>query len=191
MMRNELARFPAPHAYLKPDAQEQAQWAHWLRGESKARPIGICWRSGSLGGLRNLQYAPLQAWAAFIRELPGTPVSLQYDLRVEEIDALQQLSGRAILVPPKLDQKQEIDRTAGMISALDAVVSSPTSVSWIAAGLGVPTFKILYNTGWTALGSSHEPFAPSARCLVPKTGGDWADGFAKAAGALIAMPPRA
>ncbi len=92
-----------------------------------------------------------------------------------EIDALEQMSGRQILVPSGLDQKQEIDRTAAMIANLDAVISAPTSVAWISAGLGVPTLKILYNTSWTSLGRDYEPFAPAARCIMPKKSGDWAD----------------
>src|SRR5262249_33880821 len=148
---------------------------------------GVCWRSGALGGLRNLQYAPLEAWAEFIRCIPGTPVSLQYDAQQEEIAALQQMCGRAILVPPALDQKQEIDRTAALIASLDAVVSAPTSVSWISAGLGVPTFKILYNTSWTAFGCDYEPFAPAARCVMPDRSGNWPDAFKKAADAISGL----
>jgi ADP-heptose:LPS heptosyltransferase len=137
--------------------------------------------------LRNLQYAPLDAWAAFIRDLPGTLVSAQYDGHADELAALQTLSGRAVLAPPQLDQKQEIDRTAALIAGLDAVVTAPTSVAWIAAGLGVPTCKILYNNSWTSFGRDYEPFAPSARCMMPKQAGDWADAFAKAREALAVI----
>jgi hypothetical protein len=71
-----------------------------------------------------------------------------------------------------------------MIANLQAVVSAPTAVSWIAAGLGVRTFKILYNNSWTSFGQAHEPFAPSCRCMMPKTSGDWSDAFGQAAAAL-------
>jgi len=60
------------------------------------------------------------------------------------------------------------------------VVSAPTAVSWLAAGAGVKTLKILYDTSWTALGQDHEPFAPSCICVTPKSRGDWADAFAQA-----------
>ena len=33
--------------------------------------------------------------------------------------ALEELSGRKIFVPPGLDQKNELDRTCAMLSALD------------------------------------------------------------------------
>ena len=68
LMRHAISDFPAPHSYLTHDAREQAQWVAWLRAQSEGPFVGLCWRSGSLGGLRNLQYAPLEAWAAFIRD---------------------------------------------------------------------------------------------------------------------------
>lgn len=179
LLRSELSAFPDPHAFLKADAVETARWMQWLKAQGPGPHVGLCWRSGKVGGLRAAQYAPLDAWAAFIRECDATPVSLQYDAQASELVTLQRLSGRAILVPPELDQKQEIDRTAAMIAALDAVVSAPTAVSWMAAGLGVPTFKILYNNSWTSFGESYEPFAPSCRCMMPKTSGDWGDAFAQ------------
>ena len=190
LMRTRLADFPAPLFYLAPDAHERETWTRWLHANATGPFIGLCWRSGSVGGLRNRQYAPLEAWAAFIAKLPGTPVSLQYDPQTDEIATLQRLSGRMILVPPGLDQKQEIERTASLISALDGTVSAPTSVSWIAAGLGLPTLKILYNNSWTAFGCAYEPFAPSARCMMPDNPGDWTDAFAKAAEELKTFPVR-
>jgi len=188
IMRGALDRFPKDHAYLAP-SRDRESWSRWLGAQGEPPYIGLCWRSGLLGGSRNMQYAPLEAWGQFLRAVPGTLVSLQYDGREDEIRALEQMSGRTILVPPNLDQKQEIDRTAAFIAALDAVASAPTAVSWIAAGLGVPTLKLLYKTSWTALGADYEPFAPACRCIMPDEGGDWAATFAKAADVLNAMAP--
>ena len=92
------------------------------------------------------------------------------------------LSGRKIFVPPGLDQKNELDRTCAMLSALDVLVSAPTAVSWLGAGAGVPTLKILYDTSWTGVRArlmnlSRRP----AICVMPQTRGDWADAFAQGA----------
>ena len=84
-------------------------------------------------------------------------------------------------MPPALDQKNELDRTAAMLSALDVLVSAPTAVSWLAAAAGTRTLKLLYDTSWTAFGQDHEPFAPSCRCVMPAMRGDWTDTFAQAA----------
>lgn len=188
-LRESLSDFPANHAYLLP-SHERGHWADWLRTLGPPPYIGLCWRSGLLGGTRNIQYAPLDAWGTFLAAVPGTLVSLQYDARAEEIHALEQISGRTISVPPRLDQKQEIDRTASFIGALDAVASAPTAVSWIAAGLGVPTLKLLYKTSWTALGTDYEPLAPACRCIMPEIAGDWAATFAKTLAALDTLKLR-
>jgi tetratricopeptide (TPR) repeat protein len=176
LLRPTPASFPDPHAYLVADAEETARWKGTLGKDG----IGICWRSGKSGGHRAIQYAPLEAWGAFVRDLPGTPVCVQYDAMPDEIAALEAMSGRSILVPDGIDQKQELDRACALLSALRAVVTAPTAVSWLAAGAGVATFKILYDTSWTALGETYEPFAPSCTCVMPQQRGDWNDTFAKA-----------
>jgi len=187
LMRKTIASFPAPHAYLKADDEEAARWKAVFAG--LPRPlVGFCWRSGLGGGERALQYAPKEAWAAFLREMPGTAVCTQYDAKPEEISALERASGRSLVVPQGIDQKQELDRAAALFSALDAMVSAPTAVSWLSAGLGLPTFKALYGVSWTSFAQSYEPFAPSAQFLSPKTPGDWADVFVQAQAKIRSLP---
>jgi tetratricopeptide (TPR) repeat protein len=171
-LRRDLGEFPAAHAYLRPCEKERARLSEWLRGSAAGPIAGLCWRSGLSGGLRDAQFAPLSEWAEFIRKMPFTPVSLQYDAKEEEVAALKAMSGRDILVPD-FDQKQEIDRAAALMASLDCVVSAPTSVAWISAAIGVPTFKILRDTAWTAFGENREPFAPAARIVAPEQPGDW------------------
>ena len=173
-LRPLLTNFPNPHAYLVPDASEKARWqAAFASGPH----IGICWRSGKQG--RAMHFAPLSDWADFIHDLPGEIVCVQYDAHEDEVAELEHLSGRKIVVPQSIDQKQEIDRACAMLSALDCVVSAPTAVSWLAAGAGVPTYKILGRQNWTCFGADHEPLAPSCRCMVPAIPRDWADALAK------------
>ncbi len=91
-------------------------------------------------------------------------------------------------MPQNLDQKKELDRTAAFLSVLDAVVSAPTAVSWLSAAAGTPTYKILYDTSWTAFAQELEPFAPSCRCVRPSSRGDWRSAFEKTAAILKALP---
>jgi tetratricopeptide (TPR) repeat protein len=183
-LRGAPERFPDQHAYLMPDALEAARWRQLMGGGAKT--IGICWRSGKSGGHRSLQYAPLEEWGAFLRRLPAGVllVSVQYDAAPEEIAALEQLAGRPIAVPGGIDQKNELDRAAALLSALDAVVSAPTAVAWLAAATGTATWKVLYDTSWTALGQSYEPFAPACKLAMPQTRGDWPSAFAEVIRAL-------
>jgi tetratricopeptide (TPR) repeat protein len=186
-LRKSIAAFAAPHVYLSPDEEETSRWQAAFA--ALPRPLtGLCWRSGSAGGARAVQYAPLEHWADFIRALPGTAISAQYDATPEEIAVLKTLSGRDIVVPQGIDQKQELDRAAALFSCCDAMVSAPTAASWLAAAVGVSTYKVLYDTSWTAFGTAYESFAPAARCLMPQQRGDWADVFAKALAAINQQP---
>jgi len=166
LLRKRIEQFPRPHAYLVPEPAPRRE-----------RAIGICWRSGKLGGERSRQFAPLEAWAAFLREIPGEVVSVQYDATAEEVAVLESLSGRPIMMIEGLDQKNELDRTCTLLSTLDAVVSAPTAVSWLASAAGVPTYKILYDTSWTAFGQDYEPLAPSCSLMMPDRPGDWRSSF--------------
>ena len=185
-LRNDIAKFPAQIAYFDADEIEVLNWQRSLASAARGPFIGICWRSGKMSNGRARNFAPLEMWAQFLRELPGTPVSVQYDASTDEIEKLGALSGRAILVPGGLDQKQELDRAAALFASLDAVVSAPTAVSWLSAAVGTPTFKIVRDTSWTSFGCDYEPFAPSCRVIMPAQAGDWADCFEKARRALNA-----
>lgn len=179
-LRNDVEAFPPSHSYLKADAAQIARWRQAFAGAASGPFTGICWRSGKLTGARSLQYAPLEAWADFLRYLPGAIVCVQYDAAREEVEKLEALSGRQILMPEGIDQKNELDRTCALLCALDAVVSAPTAVSWLSAGAGVPTLKVLYDRSWTSFGLGYEPFAPAATCVRPAFPGDWVGTFATA-----------
>jgi tetratricopeptide (TPR) repeat protein len=179
ILRGSLDAFARPNAYLKPDGLQMAQWGGALASVGPGPFIGVCWRSGKSGGHRSLQYAPREAWAAFIGELPGVVVNVQYDAGDDEVEALGALAGRPILTIDGLDQKNDLDRTAALLASLDAVVTAPTAVSWLAAGVGVDTYKVLYDTSWTALGQNYEPFGPACELMMPDVRGDWAGVFGK------------
>ena len=180
-LRDDVASYPRKHIFLTPEAQERKSWRETFAKLGSGPLVGICWRSGKSGGHRSVQYAPLEAWGAFLRDMPGAIICCQYDASPDEIAALERLSGRAIFVPPFLEQKRELDRTAAMLSELDILVGAPTAVSWLGAGTGTRTLKLLYDTSWTAFGQAYEPLAPSCQCVMPKTRGDWADVFSQAA----------
>ena len=98
---------------------EQVRWKEHFAALGASPLTGICWRSGKIGRPSSAQYAPLEQWGTFLRDLPGTIISCQYDASTDEIADLEQRSGRRIFVPPALDQKNELDRTAAMLSSLD------------------------------------------------------------------------
>jgi len=183
-LRNGMEAFPIPNIFFTPDEAEKASWQSVFSNTGYRPFIGICWRSGKITGTRALQYAPMEEWADFLRQVPGTIVSVQYDATKDEVEKLKATSGRDILMPEGIDQKNELDRTCALLSLLDAVVSAPTAVSWLAAGAGVATYKVLYDRSWTSFGLDHEPFAPSAHCTRPRFQGDWKGAFETALTAI-------
>jgi tetratricopeptide (TPR) repeat protein len=168
-----------PRPWLVPDIREHAKWAEWRAGLGTKPVVGISWRSGLKGGLRDSQYAPLARWAQFIGKLDATVVVAQYGAEPGELHALQELSGRPVVTPPGLDQKDELDRTAAMLGVLDAVVSAPTAVAAMAGALGMPTYKALHYRSWTSLGADREPFMPAVTCITPPHAGQWRIVFEK------------
>ena len=162
--------------WMIPDAAERARWMDWRKALGP-RAVGVSWRSGLKGGLRDSQYAPLARWAQFIGKMDATPVVAQYGADPGEIATLEALSGKTLIVPPGLDQKDEIDRTAAMLSTLDAVVSAPTAVAAISGALGVPTYKALHYRSWMSLGADREPFMPAVMCVTPPHAGQWRQVF--------------
>jgi Flp pilus assembly protein TadD len=162
-----------PQPWLRPDPAERTGWKTWRAGLGPRPAVGVSWRSGQRGGSRDSQYAPLARWAQFIGKLDATVVVTQYGTEADEIATLEALSGRTLIVPPGLDQKNELDRTAAMLSVLDAVVSAPTAVASISGALGVPTYKVLHYRSWTSLGADREPFMPAVLCVTPPHAGQW------------------
>ncbi|MFO1187072.1 MAG: tetratricopeptide repeat protein [Alphaproteobacteria bacterium] len=189
LLKPALATVPEIYAPLMADAGEAETWRRWLASLGPKPKIGICWRSGKRGGLRDLQYAPLLMWRDFIGHVDAEFVMCQYDERAEEIAALE-TSGRRLAIPPGLDQRSEIDRLAALLSSLDAVVSAPTVVAMLAAAVGTPTIKLTYSGSWTSFGREREPFLPASHVIRPTCAGDWAEAFQLARQALSPVLPR-
>jgi tetratricopeptide (TPR) repeat protein len=189
LIRASLDSVPEIYAPLTPDADEMETWRRWLLTLGGKPKIGVSWRSGKLGGLRDLQYAPLVAWGEFIAATEAEFVMCQYSETPEEIAALE-ASGRRLHVPPGLDQKNEIDRVAALLAGLDVLVSAPTAVAMLAAAVGTPTLKLTSAGSWTGLGREREPFLPASQIIRPRQAGDWADVFRLTREALARLLPQ-
>ncbi|WP_156901153.1 hypothetical protein [Nisaea denitrificans] len=74
-------------------------------------------------------------------------MSLIYNLQPGELDAVRELPDCVIYDPEDIDQKNELDRVAVILSALGAGVSVDTAISPLAASIGTPTIQL----GWSHL----------------------------------------
>jgi len=152
-------------SYLVADPVAVAAWRERLDALGPEPKVGICWRSVVASAIRTNYYAPLAAWERVVR-VPGIRfVALQYDECRAELAAIRERTGVDVWLPDGLDQMDDLDGTAALIAALDAVVSAPTSVCMAAAALGVSTLRVAPSTYF--IGKTHDHFFPTMRPLAP------------------------
>lgn len=184
LLRPALDRFPRDAAYLRADP---ARVEHWRRVLSRLGPrpkIGISWRSANLRGVRALACSELRQWDELLRGAQADWINLQYDECAEEIDRSRAANGVAIHRFPELDMFRDLDDTAALMSALDLVITAPTTVSVLAAALGVPTWQLSSGTAWQMHGGPDMPWLPAMRVFHRAWQEDWTTVLARAGTAL-------
>jgi len=171
---------PAAVPYLAVDPERRLAWRKRLGGGFK---IGISWQ-GNPGFVHDRgRSIPLAAFAP-LADVPDVRlISLQKRPGAEQIAAVP-FRGRIEQVLDISDTGDEAFlETAGLIDALDLVVTSDTMTAHLAGALGKPTFIALRkipNWRWL-LGSDDCPWYPTARLFRQTADGDWRDVFSRIA----------
>lgn len=141
--RRDRSRPPTRGGYLRSDPSQVARWRERMAGITAEGPlIGLCWRSMMRSGVRSAYYAELPELLPILRVAGYRFVCLQYDECQDELDALHQDHGIDLWRPADLDQREDLDGVAALISALDGVISTATSVCVLAAAVGCPTVRL-------------------------------------------------
>lgn len=160
-LRPTLRQFPSAAPLFTADPRLAAEWHGRLAALGPGLRVGICWRSSRMTADRAGAYSRIDQWGPVLA-LPGvTFVSLQYDgYEAEREDALHRF-GTVLHHWPDLDQRNDLEGVAALISGLDLVISAPTAVGELAAALGVPVWRIAGAGDWSALGTAVRPWFPS------------------------------
>jgi len=170
--KTRLDTIPATTPYLSAAAERVSKWRERLP-PSPARRVGIAWagnphfkndRARSIGLTR---LAPLLV-------APGVEfLSLQKDLRPGDREAL----GAYPQLRHLGDAIEDFDDTAAIISLVDLVISSDTSVVHLAGALGKPVWILLHHAAdWRwLLDRSDSPWYPTARLFRQPRPDDWED----------------
>ena len=88
--------------------------------------MGIAWRSSKRSQERNFTYTGLSEWGPVLG-VPGVVfVNLQYDDCEEELVEARERFGVEIHVPEGLDQFNDIEGVAALMSGLDLVLTVDT-----------------------------------------------------------------
>lgn len=167
--RSARADYPATAGYLVADPQRVRHWRAWLAQAAGSRiTVGLCWRSGTRGGIRDTRALPLPAWEPLLRDPRIAVVNLQYGEAGPALVSHAQTIGAPVLEAPGLDLFDGLDDLAALMTALDAVVSAPTAVCELAGALGRPTWRTLRGNDWSRLGGTGGvcPWHPNTRIVA-------------------------
>lgn len=169
-LRKRDADFP-PHAgYLVADPEAAAGWRERLQALGASPKIGISWRGGTLRTRSGLRSLTLEQCAPLLDAGEATFVVLQRGLSVDERAALARRSN--VFVP---EATAALDELAALVSALDLVISVPSTNVHLAGALGRPVWVLLtHSPEWRYLWQGERmPWYPAARLLRQPTPGDW------------------
>ncbi|MDZ5649161.1 tetratricopeptide repeat protein [Nitrospirillum sp. BR 11828] len=170
--------------WLTAEPAAVARWRQRLAALGAGLKIGMSWTSGVKAPHRDPNYLGLTRWAPLL-SLPGIVwVDLQYsDVTAER----QAAAAKGVPLPHRfadLDQRNDIEGVAALVSALDLVITAPTSVGELAGALGVPIWRLELEGDWSMLGTGVRPWYPSMRIFSAKT---VAQALESAQGALAAL----
>lgn len=174
LLRPNWQVFPRPsRRLLTKDEARSRYWRQRLDALGPEIKVGICWRSKLTSGRRYLYYSDIGDWGS-VFNLPGVKlINLQYDQCEEELALAANKFGVEAIHFKEIDHFDDIDEVASLISQLDVVVTAPTSVAMVAAGLGVPTLVGNTFADWVCLGRRRDPWFRSMQYFQRRWNQRW------------------
>jgi predicted O-linked N-acetylglucosamine transferase (SPINDLY family) len=172
-----METIPAQVPYLRATLADRERWAE--RIARLPRPlVGFAWRGNPKYPNDRRRTMSLRPLADLIRNLSGSAVALQLDMKDEELTGAG-LVGR--LLDPAKDLGAPSQRfgdladTAGLIDGLDLVIAVDTGIAHLAGALARPVWIMLpaeSDPRWY-LDREDSPWYPTARLFRQARAGDW------------------
>jgi hypothetical protein len=145
LYRNDDGSFPMRAAYLAADSAKIAALRATLAARANGRPlVGIAWRGGSSQTHALYRTIPLADWLPVLAQ-PACFVSLEYRACSDEVQRLAASRGIEIVHLPDLTLAPDYARTFELVSALDLVLTVPTSVLHVAGAVGTPCWVVMHH----------------------------------------------
>jgi ADP-heptose:LPS heptosyltransferase len=126
------------HPFLIADNMRKQYWEHKLHSQSSKPKIGICWTSAKIDKIREQNYTSLEKWQELLSDNKFSFINLTYSVSMDEIRSKGAIT-QNFLDTGFLDQKDDLDGVAALISNLDYVISASSSPSMFSSALGIPT----------------------------------------------------
>lgn len=134
-------------AYLKADPNQVAVWRERLSLLSDKPLIGLNWRSSIQTFSRNHNYLSVDDLIPFFQSIDDVNfINLQYDECSSELAYINRLFPGKIINFPDLDQYNDLDGVAALMSCMDLIIAPATIAVEMAGALGVPTLFITNST---------------------------------------------
>ena len=174
----ELHSIPNEVPYLSAEADLVARWKKKLAGHGFK--VGIAWQGAPGAAIDQGRSIPLAEFVPLSR-LPGVRL-----ISLQKTHGLDQFAG--LPADAKVETLAEFDAgpdafvdTAAVMSTLDLVITSDTSIAHLAGASGRPTWVALkYVPDWRwLLDRDDSPWYPTMRLFRQETAGDWKPVFAR------------
>lgn len=128
--------------YLMADPTGIAAWRNRLKPWAAKPLVGLSWRSSLTTYSRNEHYLSVDELGPLF-EVPNIQfVNLQYDDCSAELAELEARYPGRILNFPELDQFNDLDGVAALMSCMDLIIAPATTVVELAGALGRPTLLL-------------------------------------------------
>jgi tetratricopeptide (TPR) repeat protein len=183
----ELATIPAKVPYLSADPRRVAEWRARLPRESSLR-VGIAWQGNPKAERTALRdrSVPLAHFAP-LAAIPNVQLfSLQKFDGLDQIASVE-FAGRICTPSPELDAGEDafLD-TAALMSQLDLIICSDSSIAHLAGAMGRPVWVALkYAPDWRwLLDREDSPWYPSMRLFRQPSPQQWPAVFTRIADRL-------
>jgi hypothetical protein len=174
---------PQPIPYVFPDPARIEKWRKPIE-DLPGFKVGICWQGSPTFEGDSLRSIPLKHFSP-LNQIPSiTLVSLQKGVGLEQIEPYHQTVPLKVL--DDVDQDAIFVDRAAIMTHLDLIITSDTSIAHLAGALGRPVWVLLF-TGCDWRWLTHRtdsPWYPSMRLFRQKSLGDWPGVFQEVAGQL-------
>jgi len=182
LFRTRQETIPAMMPYLHAPAGHALRWRQRL-AELKGLKVGLAW-AGNPGHVNDFRRSLELAKLAPLLAVAGASfVSLQVGARAEDIKR-----GEAAILDPS-DDIQDFSDSAGIVAALDLVITVDSAVAHLSGALGKPTWVLLpVVSDWRwLLQREDNPWYPTMRLFRQAPGGLWPPVIDRVAAELAAI----
>ena len=174
--RSDLADFQAVKSpYLKADASQTKELRDKILGTSSKKLCGVSWSSSRTESVLKNKNIALTSICQAIDTDQIELVNLQYGDTKKEINEVFEKTGINIHQEETIDNFNDLDGLAALISACDFVISIDNVTVEISGALGKKTFVLLtFDHGWRwGIDSEQSYWHPSVQMTRQEERGDW------------------